>query len=94
LCIVGFYIFALAFDLFDRYPPLDIPTHLVSGMAITYFYRSAIRNLQKFVGDIPISVQILFAFTSTGTTAIFWEFYENILVMSLEPTRFGTYLKP
>lgn len=76
LCILIFYVVALAIGLFDLYPPLDIPSHLVGGMAITYFYRSAIRNLQTLLGNIPNLVQILFAFTATGTTLIFWEFYE------------------
>ncbi|MEO5887408.1 MAG: hypothetical protein ABIQ77_07080, partial [Anaerolineales bacterium] len=41
--------------------------------------RAAIKNSQSIVGDIPLPVQILFAFTCTGTTIIFWEFYENLL---------------
>lgn len=83
LSIFGFYLFGLAFHLFDLFPTLDIPTHIVGGIAITYFYRSAIRNSQKVLGEIPIPVQVLLAFTCTGTTAIFWEFYENLLDLSL-----------
>ena len=77
LSVVGFYSVGLALHLFDIYPPLDIPTHLMGGVAITYFYRSVIRNSQKLVGDIPLPVQVIFAFTCTGTTTVFWEFYEN-----------------
>lgn len=79
LSVIGFYLLGLAFDWYDRYPPLDIPTHFFGGVAITYFYRSAIRNSQAFLGDIPHSVQVIFAFTCTGTTIIFWEFLEVIL---------------
>ena len=79
LSIFGFYVIALALHLFDLFPPLDIPSHLLGGVALTYFYRSAIKNSQSIVGDIPISVQIIFAFTCTGTTIILWEFYENLL---------------
>ena len=79
LSVIGFYLFGLAFGLYDTYPPLDIPTHLAGGIAITYFFRSAIRQSQRFLGEIPFPVQILFAFTCTGTTIVFWEFYENIL---------------
>ena len=79
LSIISFYAIGLALHLYDLFPILDIPSHLLGGMAITYFYRSAIRNSQKIVGDIPLSIQILFAFTGTGTTTILWEFYENIL---------------
>lgn len=79
LGVIGFYLLGLAFHLYYLYPSLDIPTHFFGGMAITYFYRSAIRNSQEFLGEIPVPVQVLFAFTATGTTIIFWEFYENIL---------------
>lgn len=76
------------------FPALDIPVHFMGGVAITYFYRSAIRNSQKLAGDIPLSIQIIFAFTCAGTTTVLWEFYENLLdhffgfqmVRSLEDT--------
>ena len=79
LSIIGFYLIALALHLFDLFPPLDIPSHLLGGVALTYFYRSAIKNSQSMLGDIPLPIQSIFAFTCTGTTIIFWEFYENLL---------------
>jgi len=79
LGVFGFYLFGLAFHLYDLYPFLDIPTHFLGGVAITYLYRSAIRNSQTIIGEIPLPIQIMLAFTSTGTTAILWEFYENFL---------------
>jgi hypothetical protein len=79
LSVIGFYLVGLLFGWFDAYPPLDIPTHFFGGIAITYFYRSAIRNSQSLVGEIPYSIQVIFAFTCTGTTIIFWEFYEVTL---------------
>ncbi len=79
LCIVGIYIFGLALDLYDLYPWLDMPTHFLGGIAITHFYRSAIWNSQKVIGDTPPPVQALLAFTATGTTTILWEFYENTI---------------
>jgi len=79
LSVFGFYVLGLAFHLFNLFPAIDIPTHFLGGVVITYFYRSAIRHSQKFVGEIPLAVQVLFAFTCTGTTTILWEFYENIL---------------
>jgi hypothetical protein len=79
LGVFGFYLTGLALGLFDLFPPLDIPTHLMGGVAITYFYRSAIRHSQAIVGAIPRSIQILLGFTCTGTTTILWEFYENFL---------------
>jgi hypothetical protein len=79
LTVFGFYLFGLTIHLFDNIPNMDIPTHFLGGVAITYFYRCAIRNSQKVVGDVPLPIQILFAFTATGTTAVVWEFYENIM---------------
>ena len=77
LSVFGFYLFGLAIHLYDFYPPLDIPTHFLGGVTITYFYRSAIRNSQDFLGEIPLPIRILFALTCTGTTTVLWEFYEN-----------------
>ena len=79
LSVVIFYFVGLWLDFFDMYPPLDIPTHFMGGVAITYFYRSAIRHSQNIVGAIPLPIQIIFAFTCTGTTTVFWEFYENFM---------------
>lgn len=74
-----FYLVARSLQLFVFFPPLDIPTHFMGGVAITYFYRVAIRNVQKLVGEIPFPIRVLFAFTCTGTTTIFWEFYEYLV---------------
>src|SRR5512139_412286 len=79
LGVIGLYLLGLLFGVYDRYPPLDIPTHFLGGVAITYFYRIAIRNSQALSGEIPFPIQVLFAFTATGTTIILWEFYEVIL---------------
>ncbi len=78
LSVIFFYLVGLALQWFDLFPWLDIPTHFTGGVAITYFYRSAIRNSQGIVGSIPTSIQILLAITCTGTTIILWEFYENL----------------
>jgi hypothetical protein len=94
LSVVAVYLIGLAFRLYLIFPPLDIPTHFLGGVAITYLYLSAVRNSQKFLGDIPLPVQVLLAVTSTGTTTVLWEFYENIvdyffgthMVLGLEDT--------
>jgi hypothetical protein len=78
LSVFSFYLIARPLHLYDLFPRLDVPTHFIGGVAITYFYRSAIRNSQGIVGVIPSSIQILLAFTCTGTTIILWEFYENL----------------
>jgi hypothetical protein len=79
LSVVAFYAIGLTFQLFDLFPVLDIPSHFAGGVAITYFYRLAIKHAQKLVGEIPFPIQVLLAFTCTATTTIFWEFYENLL---------------
>jgi hypothetical protein len=79
LSILGFYLLSRNFQFFKQFPPLDIPTHFLGGVMMTYFYRVALRHSQKNLGEIPFPIQVLFAFTCTATTAIFWEFYENIL---------------
>jgi hypothetical protein len=79
LSIFVSYALGLTFQLFKLFPPLDIPFHFLGGFVLTFFYRSVIRNSQKLVGEIPLPVQVLFALTATGTTAILWEFYENLL---------------
>lgn len=78
LGVLSFYLLANSLQLFDLFPPLDIPTHFLGGVAMTYFYRVAIGYSQKLVGEIPFPVQVLLAFTCAGTTAIFWELYEYI----------------
>ena len=77
--VFSFYVIGLALHLFRMLPFIDIPTHFLGGVTITYFYRAAIRNSQKFLGDIPIPIQVLLAFTATGTTTVLWEFYENFI---------------
>lgn len=79
LGVVALYLIGLAFHLYDYFPLLDVPTHFLGGVAITYFYRSAIKNSQSFAGDVPFWAQVLLAFTCTGTTTVLWEFYENIV---------------
>lgn len=79
LGVFGFYLLGRSLQLFKLYPPLDIPTHFVGGVVITYFYRVAIRRSQNLIGEIPFPIQVLLALTSAGTTTIFWEFYENIM---------------
>lgn len=73
-----FYFLARSLQLFAIFPPIDIPTHFLGGVVITYFYRVAIKRSQTLMGEIPFPVQVLFAFSCAGTTTIFWEFYENI----------------
>ena len=78
LSIFGSYLLGLALHLYKLFPLLDIPTHFLGGVVITYFYRAAIRHSQKLIGEIPLPIQVLLAVTGTGTTTILWEFYETL----------------
>ena len=78
LGVLLFYLVARSLQLFALFPPLDIPTHFLGGVVMTYFYRVAIRRSQELVEEIPLLIQVIFAFTCTGTTTIFWEFYEYL----------------
>jgi hypothetical protein len=78
LSVFVFYLVAKAFGGYLLYPPLDIPTHFLGGVAIAYFYRSAIANSQKIIGSIPMPVQTLLTLTCTGTTTVLWEFVEYV----------------
>src|SRR6266498_2902650 len=78
LCVMVLYLSGLAVHLYDLFPVLDIPSHFMGGIAITYFYRSAIRNSRRLLGETPHPIQVLLAFALTGTTTILWEFYEFI----------------
>jgi hypothetical protein len=74
--VVVVYMIGFVLGWYDIFPPLDIPTHFVGGVAIAYFYLAAIRNSQKYVGEIPSVIQKFLAFTTAGTTTILWEFLE------------------
>lgn len=76
--VLGIYGLGLTFHIFKIFPALDMPVHFMGGFMITYFYRAALRHSQKLVGEIPLPIQVLCAFTCAGTTAVLWEFYENI----------------
>ena len=87
LSIIVFYVIALALHLFDLFPRWIFQAIFWVAWRSRIFSRSAIKNSQSIVGNIPLLVQIIFAFTCTGTTIIFWEFYENLLDLF-----FGTHM--
>ena len=63
LSVFSFYLVGLALGFYKLFPPLDIPTHFMGGVVITYFYRAAIRHSQRLVGEIPLPIQVLLAVT-------------------------------
>ncbi len=76
LSVFGGYLIGLLLGAYRAFPSLDIPTHFLGGVAITYFFRSALANSQKLLGPLSHSARVLFAFTCTGTMVVIWEFFE------------------
>jgi len=78
LVFVLYIVVAKALNWYIQFPNLDMPTHFVGGLAMTYFYLTAIRSSQNMIGTIPNIVQLLFAASLTAFTAIIWEFLEKL----------------
>lgn len=53
-----------------------MPTHFVGGLAITYFFSTAIQSSQTKVGAIPKLVREILAVGLTALAAVGWEFLE------------------
>ncbi|MRR07162.1 MAG: hypothetical protein EG828_09490 [Deltaproteobacteria bacterium] len=76
-----FCVYAVAAKVFDAYliyQWLDMPTHYLGGIAITYFFLTAIKNSERFIGSIPRIIQFLLAVGLTAITAVVWEFLEYL----------------
>ena len=69
---------AHVFDLYRRWPPVDIPLHLIGGFAIAFFCSGAIGVLHRceLITVWNRLVQLLLAFALVGMAAVFWEFAE------------------
>ena len=51
LSIIAFYMIGLALHLYDLSPPLDLPSHLLGGVAITYFFPFSYQKFAKLGGE-------------------------------------------
>jgi len=77
LAVFCFYaIAAKGFNVYILYPWLDMPTHFVGGIAITYFFRVAAVHAQELVGSIPRSIQLGLSLGLTAATVVIWELLE------------------
>jgi hypothetical protein len=67
-----------ALDGYTRFPPLDIPMHLLGGAAIAYFFSSCFAAVPEGAvsKDIRWLAEFLCVATLTATAAVFWEFAE------------------
>ncbi len=77
---VAHVILSLAFNGYQRIPGLDIPMHLLGGMAIAFFFS----RLLDILGDYTIVDRVdgllraIFLIALTATAAVLWEFAEYI----------------
>lgn len=65
-----------AFDVFTRLPWFDIPTHLLGGVAATYFFWRAAANARSVAGRFPQVNHAAFALACTASATILWEIFE------------------
>src|SRR5256885_15989741 len=73
LAVFCFYaVAAKGFNAYILYPWLDMPTHFLGGIAITYFFRVATVRAQELVGSIPRSIQLVLSLGLTAVTAVVW----------------------
>lgn len=80
LAVLLFYtVGTMGFHWYIIYPDLDMPTHFAGGIAMTYFYITAINYSKPLVGAIPNIIQLILAFTLTAFTAVMWEFLEKLV---------------
>ena len=77
LGVLAFFVVGKALGAYRMISWLDVPTHILGGVAIAYFFYVAIIESQDIVGDIPFPIQVILVFTSTGTATVLWEFIET-----------------
>jgi hypothetical protein len=67
-------------NLYDLYPPLDIPMHFLGGVAIGYFGAVLVRQCSEsgFIAIKSEIVSVAFILALTVTAATFWEYAEWI----------------
>ena len=78
LTVLGAYLIATkGFHTHLLYPSLSLPTYFLGGMAITYFYLSALHFAQMLIGATPRLIQQIAALGLCALTAIFLGIFGN-----------------
>jgi CDP-2,3-bis-(O-geranylgeranyl)-sn-glycerol synthase len=77
---VAHVIVSLAFNGYQRMPALDIPMHLLGGMAIAFFFSRLLDILgdHAIVGRVDGLLWAIFLIALTATSAVLWEFAEYV----------------
>ena len=64
------------FDLFMRFPWIDIPTHFLGGVAVAYFFWRACANAQSAARPFANVGHAVVSLAGTATLSILWELFE------------------
>ncbi len=66
------------FDVYNRWPWVDIPMHFIGGVVIAFFFAVVIRELGRngFIQQTETIIFLILVFALTCTAAVFWEFAE------------------
>lgn len=64
------------FDAFTRFPWVDIPAHVLGGIAATYFFWRAAANARSLAGHFTQVSPAVLALGGTASTTILWEILE------------------
>jgi len=71
---------AKGFDAYRWFPPLDIPMHVIGGVAIAYFVwcTVAVAERHNVITTIDDALRIVLVLALVTTATVFWEFAEWI----------------
>lgn len=64
------------FDAYTRFPWVDIPTHFLGGIAVTYFFWCASANAQSVAGQFAKVSHTVLSLGGSAAMIILWEFFE------------------
>ncbi len=71
---------SLGFQLYEHYPPLDIPMHAAGGIAIAFMFCGLVRLIED-LGLLRFgheSIRLLFLASLLTSSAVGWEFVEFV----------------
>ena len=76
LVLIPVFLADWIFDVFTRLPWFDIPTHVLGGVAATYFFWRAAANAASVAGRFQGVSHAVFALACTTGATILWELFE------------------
>jgi hypothetical protein len=66
------------FDAYEWFPPLDVPMHVLGGVAIAFFIAGAVASAERhhLVEPLETIVRTLLVLALVTSATVFWEFAE------------------